>query len=143
MTSLGWRAVRVGATLATLATAAAGCSSGGWLVDAHIAVVGNGASNHDCRTGICKHNENTDLIRWHGDVWLVHRTAESQMLGPNSALHIYRLQSGTFVETAKIEAPVDRDIRDPHFYVVGDELRLKALARLPVVSIRDSDVDTV
>jgi hypothetical protein len=121
----------------------AGCSSGDWLVESHIAVAGNGVTNHDCRTGICKHNENTDLIRWHGDVWLVHRTAESQMLGPNSALHVYRLHSGTFVETARIEAPVDRDFRDPHFYIVGDSLRIKALARLPVVSIRDSDVDTV
>ena len=104
---------------------------------------GNGATNHDCRTGICKHNENTDIITWRGEVWMVHRTAESQMLGPNSALHIYRLQGTSFVETARIPAPSDRDFRDPHLYVVGDTLRVKALARLSVVSVRDSDVDTV
>ena len=56
-------------------------------------VAGNGVENHDCRSGICKHNENTDLIVWHGDIWLVHRTAESQILGPNSSLHIYRYTS--------------------------------------------------
>lgn len=132
------------AVLASWAALAwAGCSSPSWLSDASIAVSGNGVANHDCRAAICKHNENTDLIVWRGDVWLVHRTAESQMLGPNSSLHVYRWQSGRFVETARLEAPSDRDIRDPHFYVVGDTLRIKALARLPVVSIRDSDVDTV
>jgi hypothetical protein len=121
----------------------AGCSSStGWL-DARIAVHGVGATNHDCRSGICKHNENTDLIVWRGDVWLVHRTAESQMLGPNSALHIYRYDGRAFVETALIDAPSDRDLRDPHFYIVGDTLRIKALARLPVLSVRDSDTDSV
>ena len=81
----------------------AGCSSSKtttttepWLADAHIAVVGNGATNHDCRADICKHNENTDLTVWHGDIYLVHRTAESQMLGPNSSLDIYRYDGGTF-----------------------------------------------
>jgi hypothetical protein len=126
------------------AMAVAGCSSSpGWLTDAHVAVAGNGATDHDCRAGICKHNENTDLIVWRGDVWLIHRTAESQMLGPNASLHVYRERDGHFVETARIAAPPDRDLRDPHFYVVGDTLRIKALARLPVVSVRDSDVDTV
>lgn len=127
-----------------LLVAAAGCAPAhGWLSDARVAVDGLDATNHDCRTGICKHNENTDLVVWRGEVWLVHRTAESQMLGPNASLHVYRWRSGAFVETARIEAPPDRDLRDPHFYVVGDTLRIKALARLPVVSIRDSDVDTV
>jgi hypothetical protein len=134
---------------ALVALVIAGCGSSpsstapAWLSDAHVAVGGVGVTNHDCRGGVCKHNENTDLIVWHGEVWLVHRTAESQMLGPNSSLHVYRYANGAFVETARIPAPSDRDIRDPHFYVVGDELRIKALARLPVVSLRDSDVDTV
>src|SRR5262244_2145806 len=35
--------------------------------------------NQDCRTGVCKHNENTALTRWRDDVWLVHRTAGSQV----------------------------------------------------------------
>jgi hypothetical protein len=52
----------------------------------------------------------------------------------------------SFQETARIEAPVDRDIRDPCFYVVGDQLFVKALTRVrPPVdqSSRDSAVDTV
>jgi hypothetical protein len=123
---------------------AAGCSSGSWLSDAAIAVHGVGVTNHDCRASLCKHDENTDLVRWHDQIWLVHRTAESQALGPNSALHLYRRDdAGRFVETAHILAPSDRDLRDPHFYVVDDQLRLKALARLPVVSVRDSFVDSV
>lgn len=129
-------------TVAALA-AAAGCSSSSWLADAHIAVVGNGATNHDCRADLCKHNENTDLTVWHGDIYLVHRTAESQMLGPNSSLNVYKYAGGTFQLLKRVPAPSDRDIRDPHFFVVGDELRIKALARLAVVSIRDADVDTV
>ena len=99
----------------------------------------------DCRTVICRHNENTDLTTWNGAIYLVHRTAISQTLGPNSALHVYRsTDSGvTFVETARIDAPTDRDIRDPCFYQVGGELYVKALTRLPVASSRDSNVDTV
>jgi hypothetical protein len=99
----------------------------------------------DCRTAICRHSENTDMIAWQGAIWLVHRTAISQVLGPNSALHVYRSTDGgaTFSETARIEAPTDRDIRDPCFYVVGDQLFIKALTRLPVNSARDSMVDTV
>ncbi len=130
--------------LAFAALAFAACSSSTtWLADARIAVPGVGVTNQDCRSAICKHNENTDLVVWRGSVWLVHRTAESQMLGPNSSLHVYQLVGGSFVERARILAPSDRDIRDPHFYIVGDELRIKALARLPVVSARDSNVDTV
>jgi hypothetical protein len=99
----------------------------------------------DCRSNICRHNENTDMIAWNGAIWLVHRTALSQELGPNSALHVYRSSDGgaTFAETARIEAPSDRDIRDPHFYVVGNALHIKALTRLPVMKPRDTDVDTV
>jgi hypothetical protein len=129
--------------LVLLVALAAGCSSSSWLGDAHIGVAGNGVTNHDCRADICKHNENTDLTVWHGDVYLVHRTAESQMLGPNSSLNVYKWANGTFTLLKRVPAPSDRDIRDPHFFFVGDELRIKALARLPVVSIRDSDVDTV
>jgi hypothetical protein len=65
------------------------------------------------------------------------------MLGPNSSLHVYRYTNGTFVQTAQIDAPSDRDIRDPHFYIVGGQLRLKALARLPSTLIRDAGTDTV
>jgi len=129
-----------------LLLAAAGCSSSGsWLGDARIFVQGDGVLDTDCRTQICQHNENTDLVAWNGAVWLVHRTAESQVLGPNSALHVYRSDDdgATFTETAIIPAPIDRDIRDPHFYQVGGDLYIKALTRLPVLSARDSFVDTI
>jgi hypothetical protein len=102
----------------------------------------------DCRTVMCRHNENTDMIAWSGALWLVHRTALSQVLGPNSALHVYRStdNGASFHETARLEAPIDRDIRDPCFYIVGGRLFIKALTRLPpplLQSARDTGVDTV
>lgn len=131
----------------------------GWLPRARVLVSGRDVPNQDCRTTICTHNENTDLIRWKGALYLVHRTARSQVLGPNSSLWIYRStdEGKTFEKTAVLAAPTEkltplggedraksgRDLRDPHFYVVGDRLYLKALTRLPVVSPRDSGVDTI
>jgi hypothetical protein len=99
----------------------------------------------DCRSQICRHNENTDMIVWGGGIYLVHRTAVSQTLGPDSALHVYRSSDGgmTFTETARIPAPVDRDLRDPAFFQVGGELYMKAITRLPVDSSRDSNVDSI
>ncbi len=116
-----------------------------WLSDVKRLVAGPDDTSIDCRTLICRHNENTDLVAWKGAIWLVHRTAVSQVLGPNSALHVYRStdDGASFTETARIQAPTDRDIRDPHFYVVGDRLHVKALTRLPVLSARDSNVDTI
>ncbi len=118
-----------------------------WLTSASVEVNGHAADNLylDCRSVICRHNENTDLTTFQGAIWFVHRTAISQTLGPNSALHIYRStdQGVTFTQTALIPAPSDRDIRDPHFYQVGTELYLKALTRLPVAMSRDTGVDTV
>lgn len=99
----------------------------------------------DCRDAYCRHNENTDMIAWNGATWLVHRSAISQALGPNSALHVYKsLDHGkTFTQAALIDAPATRDIRDPSFFVVGQSLHMKALERLPVSSSRDTGVDTV
>ncbi len=116
-----------------------------WLSGAKVLVHGPDNTYADCRKVICRHNENTDLTTWNGGIYLVHRTAIGQKLGPNSALHVYRSDDGgkTFQETALIDAPSDRDIRDPSFYVVGGELYIKALTRLPVNSTRDSNVDTV
>lgn len=116
-----------------------------WLSSTRILVPGVGVTNTDCRSAICQHNENTDLISWSGSIWLVHRTAKSQILGPNSALHVYQSNDNgaTFVDMAIIPAPSDRDLRDPAFYVVGNQLFLKALTRLPVTSPRDSNVDTI
>jgi hypothetical protein len=98
----------------------------------------------DCRADLCRHNENTDMIRYKGAIYLVHRTARSQLLGPNSALHFYRSTDGgkTFAATGVVLAPTapldaddkstsGRDIRDPHFFIVGDTLFVKAVTRLP------------
>jgi hypothetical protein len=116
-----------------------------WLSRAKILVEGETVTNTECRGAICAHNENTDLVRWKETLYLVHRTAKSQILGPNSSLWVYRsLDEGrTFTPVSRIEAPSDRDIRDPHFYIVGGELYMKALTRLPVTSARDSFVDTI
>lgn len=116
-----------------------------WMDDAHVFVSGHDLENqYDCRDVICRHNENVDMIAWNGAYWLVHRTARSQVLGPNSALHVYKSQDGiTFQDVAMIQAPSDRDLRDPHFYVVGSELYIHAITRLPVTSTRDSNVDSI
>ncbi len=116
-----------------------------WLESAHIFVLGVGVTNEDCRTAICQHNENTDLTVWNNAIWLVHRTAESQILGDKSALHIYRSDDHgkTFTQTALLPANTGRDIRDPHFYQVGGTLQLKALTRLPVTLPRDTGVETI
>jgi hypothetical protein len=116
-----------------------------WLPSSSILVSGETTNNTDCRTGVCRHNENTDLITWNGAIYLVHRTASSQILGPNSSLRVSRSTDGgaSFTLLAVLPAPVDRDIRDPHFYVVGSQLYIKTLCRLPVTSERDSDVDTL
>jgi hypothetical protein len=99
----------------------------------------------DCRTGYCRHNENTDMINWNGATWLVHRSAISQQLGPNSALHVYKStdHGKTFPQVAFLDAPSTRDIRDPCFFVVGNQLYMKVLERLPTTQARDTGVDTI
>jgi len=101
----------------------------------------------NCRTGYCRHNENTDMIVWNGAIWLVHRSAISQDLGPNSALHVYKStdHGQSFQQTAFIDAPSDRDIRDPSFFIVGRQLYMKVLERLHPsgTGARDTGVDTI
>jgi hypothetical protein len=115
-----------------------------WLVQARILVASN-PTNQDCRTGVCQHNENTDLTRWHGAIWLVHRTANSQILGPNSSLRVYQSRDGggTFRLQAIIPAPAGRDIRDPCFFVVGKRLFIKAITRLPGFALRDQNAGSI
>jgi hypothetical protein len=78
------RVLVLGACLAMLLLASAAARPA-WLRSAEILVPGD-PSNQDCRTAVCAHNENTDLIRWRSAIWLVHRTAGSHLLGPASAL---------------------------------------------------------
>src|SRR5262249_47603330 len=123
----------------------AGFTAPNWLPDAHVLVHGLHAGSDNRRADICRNNDNTELVNWPGAIWLVHRTAHSQVLGDNSALHVYKSVDGgaTFKQTALIPALTGRDIRDPHFYIVGETLAIKTLCRLPVLSARDSDVDTI
>jgi hypothetical protein len=117
-----------------------------WLGEPAILAVGSGVENEDCRGGeLCRHNENTDLFRFQGDLFLVHRTARSQILGPNSALLVYRSrdEGETFDRVAVLPAVNDRDIRDPIFYEVGGELFIKAITRVRGFTPRDQDVETV
>ena len=92
-----------------------------WLADAHILVDGFDETNMDCRTGSCDHDENTDLTIFGGATELVHRTAASQSLGPNSSLRVWRSDDhgGSWALLAVSPAPVERDLRDPHFFVDG------------------------
>jgi hypothetical protein len=129
-----------------------------WLRSAAVLVRAD-LENQDCRTGVCRHNENTDLKRWRGAIWFVHRTAGSQILGPNSSLRVYRSpDSGrTFRLRAIIPAPAGRDIRDPSFYIVGknigahsaepsasaQRLHIKAITRLPGFALRDTNAGSV
>ncbi len=117
-----------------------------YVDEPRVLAAGIGVTNDDCRSGeLCRHNENTDLFRFKGDVFLVHRTAESQILGPNSALFVYRSrdEGKSFEKVAVIPAVNDRDIRDPIFYEVGGELFIKAITRVRGFTPRDQDVETV
>src|SRR5690242_7330587 len=118
----------------------AGAPPPAWLVSSEILVHGVGVTNKMCQTAICPHNENTDMIVFKGATYLVHRTAVSQILGDNCALHVYKTTDGgvTFTHLAQINPVTGRDLRDPAFYVVGDQLYMKALTRLPVTLSRDS-----
>src|ERR1051325_8289293 len=108
----------------------AGCG-GGWLTDARVVVDGDHAASTDCRTQICRHNENTDLTSYDGATFRVHRTALSQILGPNSSLLVSRSDDHgrSWQRTAVIPALAGRDLRDPSFYRIGDRLAIKALTR--------------
>jgi hypothetical protein len=123
---------------------AAGCG-GGWLSEPRVLVDGNHSAATDCRSQICRHNENTDLAAYDGATYLVHRTALSQILGPNSSLLVSRSDDHgkTWRRLAVIPALAGRDLRDPSFYQIGGQLAIKALTRRQVNSLRDSDVDTV
>jgi hypothetical protein len=132
------------AAVATVGAAPADADGARWLRNPEI-VVPSDLQNQDCRTGVCKHNENTDLTRWRGSIYFVHRTAGSQVLGPNSSLRVYRSRDDgtTFKLQAIIPAPVDRDIRDPSFYEVGKRLYIKAITRLPGFALRDTGAGSI
>lgn len=116
-----------------------------WLSDAHVFTQGHNREDvTDCRTRICRHNENVDTTSFGGALYMVHRTARSQVLGDDSSLHVFKATDGTtFTDIATLPAIVGRDLRDPSLFVVGDTLFLKAITRLPVNSARDSSVESI
>src|SRR5215470_4170545 len=131
-----------------LLAACSGSSNREWLSDlsdARVVVDGVHAAASDCRTQICVHNENTDLTVFDGATYLVHRTAISQILGPNSSLRVSRSDDHgkTWNLLMVLPAINGRDLRDPCFYVIDGKLAIKALTRLPVSSFRDANVDTI
>src|SRR5579859_3306398 len=99
---------------------ACGGSSSGWLNDARVVVDGVHSPDRDCRSRICVHNENTDLAVFNGATYLVYRTANSQILGPNSSLRVSRSDDHgqTWSLLAVIPAIAGRDLRDPSFYQI-------------------------
>jgi hypothetical protein len=129
------------ALLLVVAPVAAGAQPR-WLLGARIIVAAD-SSSVNCRVSVCRHNENTDLTWWHGAIYLVHRTANAQILGPNSSLRVYRSLDGgrTFRLRAIIPAPSGRDIRDPCFFAVGNSLFIKAITRVPASHFKFRDQD--
>lgn len=115
-----------------------------WLESARILVAGSAAANEDCRDDLCRHNENTDLRRWRDQIYLVHRTARSQILGPNSSLRVLRSSDDgvSFALAAVIPALDGRDIRDPIFYESAGDLWIKAITRIPGFTQRDAGVES-
>jgi hypothetical protein len=119
-----------------------------WLLDAGIAITSASDAGNACRAQLCAHNSDTDLMAFGGTTFLVHRTGMTDVPVPNASLEVYRRDAPTdggaeFTLAAALPAPTDRDIRAPHFFVTGTTLHLLALARLSVVSMRDTSVDTM
>ena len=116
-----------------------------WMDDARVVVSGHDLDDQmNCRENVCRHNEDVDMTAYAGAFFLVHRTARSQILGPNSALHVLRSSDGkSFDDVATIPAPDDRDLRDPHFFVVGSELHIEAITRVSCSAALDDDCDTI
>src|SRR5215467_11679515 len=101
-----------------------GCGDKELVQDAHVIVDGLDSLSEMCRSEICTHNENTDLIDFGGSTYLVHRTANSQILGPNSSLRVSRSDDHgrTWDLLTIMPAINDRDLRDPSLYVIDGKL---------------------
>jgi hypothetical protein len=126
-----------------------------WLGVPKILVKGVGIVESNCRDNLCPHNENVDSINFNGAIYMMHRTAESQVLNHNCALHVFKTTDGgaTWDQLATLRGPStdatppspfgNRDLRDPSFDIVNGQLAMKALIRLEKTSSRDSFVDTI
>jgi hypothetical protein len=122
-------------TIPLLALAAAGCGGNGFGPKPTTGFVSNQRIVYD--DGL--HNENTDLIRWHDQTYLVFRGGETAQIGsPKARLKVWRSSNAgdTWTLETEIFMP-DRDIRDPKFVIEGDKLTINAISRVPGIHVRD------
>jgi hypothetical protein len=81
-----------------------------------------------------EHNSNTDMIRWHEDLLLVHAASPYHLGTPRSRLLVKRSADGRRWETlARLQIP-GHDIRDPKLAVVDGRLFLYALSNEGVMA---------
>jgi hypothetical protein len=89
------------------------------------------------------HNENTEMIRFHGRILLVFRGGEEGQVGSARAhINVFasRNRGRTFTKLSEVNAsnlPGGRDIRDPKLVAMGGRLSLYAISRLPGFHYRD------
>lgn len=74
-----------------------------------------------------EHNSNTDLIRWEGDLLLVHAASPWHLASTRSRLLVKRSTDGRAWKTLATLRVPGRDIRDPKLAVIGGRLFLYAL----------------
>src|SRR5262245_37149734 len=90
------------------------------------------------------HNENTEMIRFHGRILLIFRGGEEGQIGSSRArIKVFesRDQGQTFTLLSEVNAnnlPGGRDIRDPKLVEMGGRLFLYAISRLPGAHYRDA-----
>jgi hypothetical protein len=89
------------------------------------------------------HNENTEMIRFHGRILLVFRGGEQGQIGSARArIKIFQSHDHgrTFTLLSEVNTnnlPGGRDIRDPKLVTMGGRLLLYAISRLPGFHYRD------
>lgn len=115
------------------------------VVDTRVIVPGDGIP---AEAEAQNSNNNLDVIRFEGRVWLVWRTSPDHFAGPETRIHVV---SSTDEETWRYEASFSRatDLREPRFLVHEDRLflylaelgtnRLDFEPRATLYSVRDGD----
>jgi hypothetical protein len=75
-----------------------------------------------------RHNSNTDLIEWNGDLYLIHASSPFHFASTDTYLSLKRSADNgrTWEEVTRFSVPGE-DIRDPKFAAIGDQLFIYAL----------------
>jgi hypothetical protein len=75
-----------------------------------------------------RHNSNTDLIEWNGQLYLIHASAPFHFASADTYLSLKRSADNgrTWEEVTRFNMQGE-DIRDPKFAVIGDQLFIYAL----------------